>query len=153
MTSQQSLQLFDIVNRNFKTESDARLFVTEIDSLISSSFKDEATDLASRQDLFVVKNELLKEIADIKKEISSINKETALIRIDLVKEIAQSKTEFMREIAITNKEIATTNKEIVILKADLTKQIDASKIELIKWTFSFWITIVMLIIGAFFLRK
>ena len=153
MTSQQSLQLFDIVNRNFKTESDARLFVTEIDSLISSSFKDEATDLASRQDLFVVKTELLKEIADIKKEISSINKETALIRIDLVKEIAQSKTEFMREIAITNKEIATTNKEIVILKADLTKQIDASKIELIKWTFSFWITIVMLIIGAFFLRK
>ena len=172
MTIQQSLQLFDIVNRNFKTESDARLFVTEIDALISSSFKDEATDLPTRQDLDIVKNELLKEIA-------AINKETAQLRIDLVKEIAQSRADFMKESTQTksdlmkeiaqfkieiSKELAITNKEIIILKgdiakdnailrADLSKQIESSKIELIKWTFSFWITIVMLIVGAFFLRK
>ena len=36
MTSEQSLQLFDIVNRNFKSETDARLFVTEIDAVISA---------------------------------------------------------------------------------------------------------------------
>ena len=161
MTSQQSLQLFDIVNRNFKTETDARLFVTEIDNLISSSFKDDSIDLPTRQDLDIVKTELLKEIA-------AINKETAQIRIDLVKEIAQSKADLMKEIVQSKtdmaKELAITNKEIVILKgeiakenailkADLTKQITSSKIELIKWTFSFWITIVLLIVGAFFMRK
>jgi len=128
MTIQKSLQLFDLVNRNFKSESDARLFVTEIDELISSSFKEEASDLPTRQDLDVVKTELLKEIA-------AMNKETTQLRIDLVKEIAAN------------------NKETIQLRADLTKQIDSSKIELIKWMFSFWITIVFLIIGAFIMKK
>jgi len=128
MTIQKSLQLFDLVNSNFKSESDARLFVTEIDELISSSFKEEAADLPTRQDLDVVKTELLKKIA-------AINKETTQLRIDLVKEIAAN------------------NKETIQLRADLTKQIDSSKVELIKWIFSFWITIVLLIIGAFIMKK
>ena len=135
MTIQKSLQLFDILNRNFKSESDARLFVTEIDTLISSSFKDEAT--------VQLKFDLIKEIA--------------LSRTDFMKELAITN----REIVILKGEII---KENAILKADLTKQIyrnkivlitkiDGNKIELIKWIFSFWITIVLLIVSAFFLKK
>ena len=110
MTSQQSLQLFDIVKRNFKTESDSRLFVTEIDALIASSFKEESTELSTKKDLDVVKTELLKEIALI-------------------------------------------NKETVQLRADLTKQIDSNKYDLIKWMFSFWITIILLFVGTYLLKK
>ena len=110
MTSQQSLQLFDIVKRNFKTESDSMLFVTEIDALIASSFKEESTELTTKKDLDVVKTELLKEIALI-------------------------------------------NKETVQLRADLTKQIDSNKYDLIKWMFSFWITIILLFVGTYLLKK
>ncbi len=81
MTSQQSLQLFDIVNRNFKSEADARMFVTEIDTLITAQSKEETKELATKKDL------------------------------DLV------------------------------------------KYDLIKWMFSFWVTLILLILGAFFLKK
>lgn len=60
MTSQQSLQLFDIVNRNFKNEADARLFVTEIDAAISSQSKEDTKELATKKDLDIVKYDLLK---------------------------------------------------------------------------------------------
>ena len=81
MTSEQSLQLFDIVNRNFKSEADARQFVKEIDVLITERTKEEARQSASKEDL------------------------------------------------------ANT------------------KLELVRWMFGFWITIVMLILGTFFLKK
>ncbi len=60
ITSQQSLQLFDIVNRNFKSESDARLFVTEIDAVISAQSREDTKELATRKDLDLVKYDLLK---------------------------------------------------------------------------------------------
>ena len=175
MTIQKSLQLFDLVNRNFKNEADARSFVTEIDELISSSFREEAAELPTRLDLDVVKTELLKEIAAtnkeiivINKEISAINKETAQLRIDLIKEIAITNKEMVQlradltlEIALVKadltKQIETTRtdltKQIESNRADLTKMINDTKIELIKWSFSFWITIVLLIIGTFFLKR
>ena len=73
--------LFDIVNRNFKSEADARMFVTEIDTLITAQSKEETKELATKKDL------------------------------DLV------------------------------------------KYDLIKWMFSFWVTLILLILGAFFLKK
>lgn len=81
MTSEQSLKLFDIVNRNFKSEADARQFVKEIDALTTERTKEEARQSASKEDL------------------------------------------------------ANT------------------KLELVRWMFGFWITIVMLILGTFFLKK
>ena len=143
MTSQQSLQLFDIVKRNFKTESDSRLFVTEIDALISSSFKEESSELSTQKDLDVVKTELLKEIA-------IINKETVQLRVDLTKEITLVKSDLTKEIAQINTNLT---KEIALVRSDMTKQIDASKIELIKWMFSFWVTLLLFLVGSFFLKK
>ena len=90
MTSQQSLQLFDIVNRNFKSEADARLFVTEIDTLISSCLKDEASNLVTQKDLDVAKTELLKEIA-------ATNKEIVLVKADLTKQMDTNKAELTKQ--------------------------------------------------------
>ncbi len=132
MTSLQSLPLFDIVKRNFKTEADSRLFVTEIDAMKSSSFKDEATELSTKKDLDLVNTELLKDIA-------LINKETVQLKVELTKEIALVSSNLTKEIALVS--------------SDLIKQIDASKIELIKWTFSFWVTLLLFLVGSFFLRK
>ena len=83
--------MFEIVKRNFKTESDSMLFVTEIDALIASSFKEESSELSTKKDLDVVKTELLKEIA-------MINKETVQLRADLTKEIVLVKADMMKQI-------------------------------------------------------
>ena len=100
MTSQQSLQLFDIVKRNFKTESDSMLFVTEIDALIASSFKEESTELSTKKDLDVVKTELLKEIALINKETvqlrADLTKEIVLVKVDLTKQIDSNKYDLIK---------------------------------------------------------
>ena len=154
MTSQQSLQLFDIVKRNFKTEADSRLFVTEIDALISSSFKDEANELSTHKNLNMVKTELLKEIA-------LINKETAQLKVDLTKEITLVSSNLTKEIALVKSNLtieiaklsSNLTKEIALVRYDLTKQNDASKIELIKWMFSFWVTLLLFLVGSFFLKK
>jgi len=60
MTSQQCLQLFDIVNRNLKSEADARMFVNEIDTLITAQSKEETKELATKKDLDLVKYDLIK---------------------------------------------------------------------------------------------
>jgi len=65
--------------------------VTEIDALISSSFKDEATELSTKKDLDLVKTELLKDIA-------LINKETVQLRVDLTKEIVLVRSDLTKEI-------------------------------------------------------
>ncbi len=100
MTSQQSLQLFDIVKRNFKTESDSMLFVTEIDALIASNFKEESTELSTKKDLDVVKTELLKEIALINKETvqlrADLTKEIVLVKVDLTKQIDSNKYDLIK---------------------------------------------------------
>ena len=51
MTSEQSLKLFEIVNRNFKNPEDARSFVNEIDKLVTERAKEEARQLATKEDL------------------------------------------------------------------------------------------------------
>jgi hypothetical protein len=51
MTADTIFKLFEIVNRNFKSEADARAFVTEMDKLVSESTKEEARQLATKEDL------------------------------------------------------------------------------------------------------
>ncbi len=51
MTAEQSLKLFEIVNRHFKNEEDARLFVLELDNLITERTKEEAKQSTTKEDL------------------------------------------------------------------------------------------------------
>lgn len=51
MTADTSLKLFEIVSRNFKNGEDARLFVTEMDKLVSERTAEEAKQLATKEDL------------------------------------------------------------------------------------------------------
>lgn len=60
MTADQSLKLFEIVNRHFKNEEDARAFVSEIDKLVSERSKEEARHSATKEDLIAAKIDLIK---------------------------------------------------------------------------------------------
>ncbi len=85
MTSEKSQQHDYTVNQNFKSEIDARLFVKEIDALITERAKEETRQLV-------------------------------------------------------------TSEKIV-------QELMNTKLDLIKWMFGFWVTLVMLILGAFFLKR
>lgn len=60
MTADQSLKLFEIVNRHFKNEEDARAFVSEIDKLVTERSKEEARYSATKEDLSAAKIDLIK---------------------------------------------------------------------------------------------
>lgn len=51
MTADTSLKSFEIVSRNFKNGEDARLFVTEMDKLVSERAAEKAKQLATKEDL------------------------------------------------------------------------------------------------------
>ncbi len=60
MTADQSLKLFEIVNRHFKNDEDSKAFVTEIDKLVSERTKEEARFSATKDDLPIAKLNLIK---------------------------------------------------------------------------------------------
>jgi hypothetical protein len=60
MTADQSLKLFEIVNKYFKNDADARSFVSEIDKLVTERSKEEARQSATRDDLSNTKIDLIK---------------------------------------------------------------------------------------------
>lgn len=60
MTAEESLKLFEIVNRHFKNEEDARAFVSEIDKLVTERSKEEARYSATKEDLSAAKIDLIK---------------------------------------------------------------------------------------------
>ncbi len=58
MTAEQSLKLFEIVNRHFKNEEDARAFVSEIDKLVTERSKEETRYSATKEDVSAAKIDL-----------------------------------------------------------------------------------------------
>ena len=60
ITASQSFKLFEILNKNFKNEQDAKAIVTEIEAVIENRFEVERDRLATKQDLLRVENDLAK---------------------------------------------------------------------------------------------
>ena len=51
ISASQSLKLFEILNKNFKNEADAKAMVTEIEAVIENRFQMERDRLATKEDL------------------------------------------------------------------------------------------------------
>ncbi len=60
MTSDQSLRLFEIVNKYFNNNEDSKAFVSEIDKLVTERSKEEARNSATKEDLSTAKIDLIK---------------------------------------------------------------------------------------------
>ena len=58
MTTSQSFQIYEILFRYFKSETDAKSIVTEIERVIESNFITEKEHLATKSDIAEVKIEL-----------------------------------------------------------------------------------------------
>ncbi len=51
ITASQSLKLYEILNKNFKNEEDAKAVVKEIEAVIENRFQIERDRLATKEDL------------------------------------------------------------------------------------------------------
>lgn len=51
MTASQSLKLYELLNKNFKNEADAKALVNEIEAVIENRFNMERDRLATKEDL------------------------------------------------------------------------------------------------------
>ena len=60
ITSSQSFEIYEILNRYFKNEKDAKALVKEIESVIDTRFQGERDRLATKEDVANVKSEILK---------------------------------------------------------------------------------------------
>ena len=60
ITATQSFAIFEILNRHFKNEHDAKLLVKEIENVIEGRFQAERDRLSTKEDVANAKAEILK---------------------------------------------------------------------------------------------
>jgi len=85
--------------------------------------------LATKEDLFATREDLIKEIGSVRKDLT---REISSVRNDLTKEIGSLKEEIAKEMGGVRKDFA---QEIGILRAETAN----GKADMIKWMFIFWI--------------
>ena len=60
ITVSQSFKIFELLNKHFKNEQDAKVLVAEIESVIETRFQSEKDRLATKEDLLLLENNLLR---------------------------------------------------------------------------------------------
>ena len=58
ITASQSFKIFELLNKHFKNEQDAKLLVTEIENVIESRFQSEKDHLTTKEDLLRLENRM-----------------------------------------------------------------------------------------------
>jgi len=71
MTAYHSLRLYQIANKYFKNQDDSRDFVSEVEAVVQTHFGMETTHLATKTELFDVKDQLRKEIHEFRDELKN----------------------------------------------------------------------------------
>jgi hypothetical protein len=69
MTAYHSLRLFQIVSKYIPNQNDSRDFVTEVEAVVRNQLQMETNTLATKSELFQVKDELRKEIHQFRDEL------------------------------------------------------------------------------------
>ncbi len=58
MTATQSLKIYEILQRYFKNDSDAKIVVQEIEQIVSEKFIQERENLASKSELMLLRKDM-----------------------------------------------------------------------------------------------
>ena len=67
ITSSQSFEIYEILNRYFKNEKDAKALVKEIESVIDTRFQGERDRLATKEDVAKLETKISESKADLLK--------------------------------------------------------------------------------------
>lgn len=71
MTATQSLKIYEILHRHFKSDADAKIVVQEIKTIIDNKFDKEKNSLATKEDIFRLEKLILHNQAEIEKRFTT----------------------------------------------------------------------------------
>ena len=71
MTATQSLKIYEILHRHFKSDEDAKVVVQEIETIIDNKFEKEKNSLATKEDIFRLEKLILQNQAEIEKRFTT----------------------------------------------------------------------------------
>ncbi len=60
MTATQSFKIYEVLLRHFKNNDDAKVVVEEIEQIIDQKFEKEKNELATKQDIHLLREDILK---------------------------------------------------------------------------------------------
>ncbi len=58
MTATQSLQIYEVIQRNFNNDADAKIVVQEIEQIVSEKFLEEKENIALRSEIMLMRKDL-----------------------------------------------------------------------------------------------
>ncbi len=71
MTATQSLKIYEVLQRHFKNNDDAKIVVQEIEQIIEAKVEGKMNVLATKQDISLLKEDLLKFQVDVEKRFNN----------------------------------------------------------------------------------
>jgi hypothetical protein len=71
MTVTQSFKIYEILHKHFKNDADAKTVVQEIEEIIDNKFEKEKNNLSTKEDISLLKQDLLKFQIDIEKRLNT----------------------------------------------------------------------------------
>ena len=72
MTGTQTLKIYEILHRHFKNDADAKVVGQEIETIIDNKFFDTKNQLATKDDINSIKQDILKSQIDIEKRFNNM---------------------------------------------------------------------------------
>jgi len=69
ITASQSFKIFELLNKHFKNEQDAKVLVSEIENVIDAKFEDSKQHLVTKEDLARTEGKLENKITEVKGEL------------------------------------------------------------------------------------
>ncbi|MBA4198186.1 MAG: hypothetical protein C0459_11600 [Chitinophaga sp.] len=72
MTGTQTLKIYEILHRHFKNDADAKVVVQEIETIIDNKFFDTKNQLATKEDVSSIKQDILRVQVDIEKRFNNM---------------------------------------------------------------------------------
>lgn len=82
MTAAQTLKLFEIINKYFKNEADAKAFISEIEATINNKFEDSRNILATKEDIVRLEGRLDGKLTGLKGELTTALAES---KVEIIK--------------------------------------------------------------------
>ena len=71
MTATQSFKIYEILQRHFKNDADAKIVVNEIEEVIDQKFEKEKKYLSTKEDIFLIREGLLKFQLEVEKRFNA----------------------------------------------------------------------------------
>ena len=72
MTGTQTLKIYEILQRHFKNDADAKIVVQELETVIDNKFIDKKEGLPSKDDISLIRQDMLKFQIDVEKRFNQM---------------------------------------------------------------------------------